>query len=131
MVYYKNKPIIFNADIAYNNNNLKTFCYKAKLVAETAAQPSPNNNDGILKNAIIAVPLKCLSNFWRSIETLLINCKVELKLKWRKYCILPTDDANYTNANSNKYTKLYVHAVTLSSRSKLLRKEFERSMYLN
>ena len=30
----------------------------------------------------IAVPLKCLSNFWRSLEIPLINCKVEFSLKW-------------------------------------------------
>ena len=33
--------------------------------------------NGILKNATIAVLLKHLSNFWRSYEMPLINCKVE------------------------------------------------------
>ena len=28
------------------------------------------------------------NNFWRSLEMLLINCKVELKSKWAKYCVL-------------------------------------------
>ena len=32
--------------------------------------------------------LKKLSNFWRSLETPLINSKVELKLKLTKYCVL-------------------------------------------
>ena len=32
--------------------------------------------------------LKYLSNFWRSLEMSLINCKVELKLKLTKYCVL-------------------------------------------
>ena len=63
--------------------------YKAKLVGETDAQPAPNNKK-ILKNAIIAVPKKYLSNFWRSLEMWLINCKVELKLKWTKHCVLAT-----------------------------------------
>ena len=40
--------------------------------------------NGILKNAAIVVPLKYISNFWRSPEMPLINCKVELKLKWTK-----------------------------------------------
>ena len=35
----------------------------------------------------IAVPLKYLNNFWRSLEMLLINCKIELSLKWIKNCI--------------------------------------------
>ena len=33
------------------------------------------------------MPLKYLSNFWGSLEMPLINCKIELKLKWTKYCI--------------------------------------------
>ena len=36
----------------------------------------------------IAVPLKSLYNFWRSIEMLLINCKIEIKLKWANYCFV-------------------------------------------
>ena len=36
----------------------------------------------------IAVQLKYLSNFWRSLEMPLINCKVELSLKWYERCLL-------------------------------------------
>ena len=56
----------------------------------------------------------------------LINCKVELKLKWTKYCVLSAAGADNTNANPNniiftiKDTKLYVPVVTLSPRSKNL-----------
>ena len=39
-----------------------------------AAQPDPNAADRFLKNTTIAVPLKYLSNFWRSLEMPLINC---------------------------------------------------------
>ena len=73
---------------------------------------------------------------------LLINCKVELKLKWSNYCVFSA--AGITNANGNgdntfftiKNTKLYVLVVTLSARdnqklTKLLSKGFERSIYLN
>ena len=45
----------FNADIG---DSLKSFMYKAKLVGETETRPSPNNNNGILKNATTAVPSK-------------------------------------------------------------------------
>ena len=66
----------------------------------------------------------------------LINCQVELKLKWAKYCTL------FVAANSNniiftiKDTKLYVPVVTLPARGnqklwKRLSKGFDRSVYWN
>ena len=67
----------------------------------------------------------------------LINCKVEVKLKWTKYCVLTAAGADNVDANiifTIKDTKLCVHVVTLSARDnqklpKLLRKGFERSVY--
>ena len=69
----------------------------------------------------------------------LINYKVELKLKWTKYCVLPAagSDANSDNVISTiKDTKLFVPVVILSATdnqklSKLLSKGFERSVYWN
>ena len=104
--------------------------------------------NGILRNRKIVVPLKNLSNFWRSLEISLINCKVELTLKWTKYCVLSAAGADNVNGNVNDNvnfnniiftiigTKLYVPVVTLSARdskklSKLLSKGFERSIYWN
>ena len=71
----------------------------------------------------------------------LINCKIELKLKWTKYCVLSTaavDNINGNNDDNNiifsiKDTKLYVSVVTLSARdnqklSKFLHKGYERSV---
>ena len=52
----------------------------------------------------------------------LINCKVELKIKWTKYCVLSTNDIDDDNDNANniiftiKDTRLYVLVVTLSER---------------
>ena len=68
------------------------------------AQSNPNHANRNLKNAVIAVPLKYLSNFWSSVETTLINCKVELKLKWTKYCVLSAagnDNVNNNNDSDN------------------------------
>ena len=49
--YSKNEATNFSPDITYNNdNNLKSFNYKAKLLPNTVTQPSPNNNDGTLKH---------------------------------------------------------------------------------
>ena len=71
----------------------------------------------------------------------LINCKIELKLKWTKYCVLSTAAADNINGNNDdnniiftiKDTKLYVSVVTLSARdnqklSKFLHKGYERSV---
>ena len=77
--YLKYEATNFNADIA-NDNNFKSFKYKAKLLGNREAQPAPNPANGILRNTTTAVPLKYFSNFWRSLEMSLINCKVELKL---------------------------------------------------
>ena len=57
-----------------------SFEYKAKLLGNTVALPAPNEASGILKNARIAVLLKYLSSFRRSL-------KVELRLKWTKCCV--------------------------------------------
>ena len=53
----------------------------------------------------------------------LINCNVELKLKWTKYCVLSAAGADYVNKRDFnnitiiiKDTKLYVPVVTLSAR---------------
>ena len=73
----------------------------AKLLGNTVAQ-ADNAANQIFKNATMAVLLKHLSNFWRSLEVPLIICKVELKRKWLNYCVLPAagnDNANNGNDN--------------------------------
>ena len=39
------------------------------------------------KNVKIMVPLKYLSNFWRTLEMLLINCEINLMLTWSANCV--------------------------------------------
>ena len=66
----------------------------------------------------VVIPLKYLSNFWRTLNIPLINCEIELILNWSKNCIL----ADMTTANNPPSglefqitnTKLYVPVVTLS-----------------
>ena len=116
--YSKDEATNFNTDIA-NNNNFKYFEYKNKLLGNTVADGA----NGILRNATTAVPLKHLSNFWRSLEMLLINCKIELNLKWTKYCVLSAAGADNNDANFNNIiftfegTEVYVPAVTLSAKN--------------
>ena len=59
------------------------------------------------------VPLKYLSNFWRTLEMLLINCEVNLILTWPSTCVI----TNSTGAGKFAITdtKLYVPVITLST----------------
>ena len=68
--------IINNADVT-NNNNAPSFKYKANLIGDT-------ENNGTKNGVKIAVPLKYLNNFRRSLEMPLINCKDELSLNGMK-----------------------------------------------
>ena len=64
--YSKDGATNFNDNIA-NDDNFKFFKYMAKLLGNTTAQPAPNAANEILKKVTIAVPLKYLINFWRSL----------------------------------------------------------------
>ena len=65
---------------ADNSNSLK---YKISLLGN----PVVANNIARI-NIKVAEPLKYLSNFFRSLEMPLINCKIELNLTWKKMCII-------------------------------------------
>ena len=70
--YTKDEPTNFDAYIA-KTNDFKSFKYKSKLLENTLAQIAPNRANEILKNAAIAVLLKNLSLFQRSLEMVFIN----------------------------------------------------------
>ena len=59
------------------------------------------------------VPLKYLSNFWRTLEMPLINCEVNRILTWLSTCVI-TDSTGHA-AFAITDTKLYVPVVTLST----------------
>ena len=75
--YSKDETTDYETNIA-NDDNMKSFEYQTKLLG---------NTNGILKNATIPVPLKYITNTWRSLIMPLIICEEELKLNWKKYCI--------------------------------------------
>ena len=59
------------------------------------------------------VPLKCLSNFWRTLEMPLINCEVERILTWSAGCvIIYTNVASQVPTFTITETNLYVRVVT-------------------
>ena len=108
-------------DAQHIPNNFPSFKYKSSFIRDRNVKK-------------IAVPLKCLSYFWRSLEMPLINCKVELSLKWYENCILSSEDGNSVFAITD--IELYVPIVTLSAEdnaklSKLLGEGFKRSIYWN
>ena len=62
------------------------------------------------------VPLKYLSNFWRTLEIPLIICEVELILNWSANCvIIYTNVANQVSTFKITETNLYIPVVTLSN----------------
>ena len=74
--YYRDEP----SDPLSSNS--ESFKYKTCIAGKTS-----QDNDS-LTNAKVIIPLKHLSNFWRSLNIPLINCEVELILTWSKNCVL-------------------------------------------
>ena len=113
-----------------DTTNSTFFKYKSSFINEFATVGA----NKVLKNKKIAVSLKYLSNFWRSWEMLLINCKIHLELNWSKNCIM----FNVIGVTEFKITntKLYVPIFTLSSKDnvklvKILEEGFKRPVYWN
>ena len=103
---FKRDEIINNADVT-NDDNAPSFKHKASLIGDTG-------NNGRKNGIKIAVPLKYFSNFWRSLEMPLINCKVEFSLlRWNENCILSSGGTATTFTITD--TKLYVPVVTLTT----------------
>ena len=91
------------------NDNLtdsESFEYKVKITGKT---PGNGNRKDVEK----IVPLKYLSNFWRTLEMPLINFEVNLELTWSKDCVITnsTGEGKFQITETN----LYVPVVTLST----------------
>ena len=113
-------------------DNSQSLKYKANLLGKTA--DGAKNTISSVKDAKLVVPLTYLSNFWRSLEMPLINCKVYFELNWMEDCILSSawDPAKFVITDA----KLHVPIVTLSTKdsanlTKQLSKGFKRSVYWN
>ena len=90
------------------SNTTDSFNFLKKITGQTG-------NDGT-KDVEIMVPLKYLSNFWRTLEMPLINCEVNLILTWSSTCVLiATNILNQNATFAITDTKLYVPGVTLST----------------
>ena len=65
-------------------DNSTSFKYKASLSGKAT---DTGGNTRSLKYTKIVVPLKYLSNFFRSLEMPLVNCKIHLELIWNNNCV--------------------------------------------
>ena len=144
--YYRDEP---NSGLGGDDNNInysikdsKSFNYKTSITGKLG------DNNRTKENVEIVVPLKYLSNFWRTLDMLLINCEVSLILTWSKNCVLTSEATRNAepgvNAINNpagapfkiKDTKLYVPVVTLSAENdnkllKQLKTGFKRTITWN
>ena len=121
--FKRDEPPENNDDVSVDT--LSSFKYKFKI---------PNLLGNEVNNVKIVVPLKYLSNFFRSLQMPLINCKIHLELSWTKNCVL----SRYGDGGDVSFeitgTKLYVPIVTLSTKTnvnltKQLNERFKRSVY--
>ena len=69
----------------FTTDDSSSFKYKSSSIKESTAV----NYKRVFKDVVIAVPIKYLSNFWRSLEMPLINCKIHLELNWASQIIRP------------------------------------------
>ena len=113
--YYKDIPTvnISGTIVDFNGANATdSFNFKTKITGQT-------DNNGRIDNVEIMVPLKYLSNFWRTLEMPSINCEVNLILTWSADCvIIYSNVANQVPTFAITETKkknLYVPIVTLST----------------
>ena len=129
--YYRDEP---NSGLGGNTNNVnysikdpKSFDYKTSITGKLEGNKAE-------KDVEIVVPLKYLSNFWRTLVMPLTNWEINLILTWSKNCVSTSNATrdtvpaqggnpaitrvnNPTNATFQiTDTKLYVPVVTLSTK---------------
>ena len=118
--YYKD-------DANGNMADSESFKYRVKITGKT-----PDNRN--TKNVEMIVPLKYLSNFWRTLEMPLINCEVNLELTWSRDCVITNSTGEGKFAITE--TKLYVPVLTLSTQDNVkllqqLKSDFKRIINWN
>ena len=146
--YHRDEP----SDLLSSDS--ESFKYKTSITGNTynvgAGEAGYNANKVGKNETEVVIPLKHLSNFWRSLNILLINCDVELFLTWSKNCVLADITVRAVGNNNDppaivaptglefKITdkKLYVPVVNLSKEDDIklleqLKSGFERTIIWN
>ena len=127
--YNRDEPPEDNAFADLTADNSSSFKYKVNLLG------NPVLDGAIAKRSVkVVVPLKYLSNFFKSLEMPLINCKIKLNLTCKKECVSSTDTGDAVFIMND--TKMYVPVVTLSKEGnkdfiEQQNKGFQRSIYWN
>ena len=92
------------------SSNSESFKYMRSITRNTYNLVAFNANYDATKvgkyETEIVVPLKHLSNFWRTLNILLINCEIELILTWSKNC--PLADVTVRAAGNNNDLAAFV-----------------------
>ena len=131
--YKRDEPSEDDAVADLTADNSDSFKYKIKLLGNVTEVAG--NAAGVRRlNVKVVVPLKYLSNFFRSLEMPLINCKIKLNLTWKKECVLSSGTGEGVFIIND--IKLYVPVVTLSKEDnkdfiEQKNKRFQRSIYSN
>ena len=109
--YCKDIPTVDNNNATVNFNGANatdSFTFKVKMTHQTG-------DDGT-KSVEIMIPLKYLSNFWRTLEIPLINDEINLILTWSANCVIVYTNVSNQNATFEiTDTKLYLLVVPLST----------------
>ena len=93
--YYRDEPNSGAVrDINYSIKDSEPFSYKTYITGGLEC----NNTE---KEVEIAVPLKYLSNFWRTLDIPLINCKINLILTWSESCVITSKATRDTDPDAN------------------------------
>ena len=85
--YYRDEPSEITTGAGNNVintsiRNSKSFDYKTEITGSLDAGEDEK------EDVRIAITLKNLGNFWRSLDIPLINCEITLILSWYKECLL-------------------------------------------
>ena len=117
--YCKDIPAVDDDGNIVNSNGVNasnSLNFKAKITGQARDDEKKQKKNKNSWRVEIMVPLNYLSNFWRTLEMLLIKFEVNLILTYSENCVIVyTNDANQGATFKLKDTKLYVPVVTLST----------------
>ena len=106
--YYRDEPT------SDNNGNITNFLGNSVLLKTKVKITGNTPADGNTKVAKISVPLTYISNYWKTLEMPLINCKINLILTWSEDCVI----SSATGKTKLKITDTKLYFPVLTSNSK-------------